>query len=828
MEKARSYYENADRIVKQLKHENSCKDESQMNSLYESLMNNLSNFYAVNLDYSKALEYNGKAFNIRSEYRKEYLKWIYRGYIYFKLKKFSKSIECYNTALKVMERDHGSDFTGLGQILSSLGQVYLNLNDYDKALENLQKLKTNLLKNAKPVNVSYSSCLNEIGQVYQRRSHTTNDINQFLDRRKKDLITALEYYQQSLAAISQENVEMDYSVNPKMASVIDKNQLLICLKNKAEALKEMANLEEKTGDKKGSVKYLLDATKTYKFVNEIIHVIRSGFISQESRLFLAENEHSSYLGAVEAGMKLFLLTNENKYFEEAFEFSERSRSTDFLTMIRNTRAKQIGGMPDSLVRKELELKSEIEAYKNFVFNENNKAEKDQLKINLWQNKIFDLEHSYDKLIAYFEKAYPRYYDFKYSDQVISLKEIQSNLKAREALIEYATLESGDQSGELLIFLVTKNKMKIYRKDIDSSFSNSINSVLQFLKNKSVFKTRKQDYVSFASDSYKLYNNLISPISAEIEGHRLIVIPDGILAYLPFDCLVTSAPDTSKMDFKNLKYLINDHAVSYTYSATLLYNYFNTDKKAHESLGAYIPKYGFKDQLSLMNGEQLFDLQGARFEIDGISKLLEFTSFMDQQATKEKFKNTAGDFDILHLAMHTIINDSLPMYSKLIFSPAANDNGALNTYEIYNMNLRSRLTVLSACNTGSGKLAKGEGVMSLARAFLYAGCPAIIMTLWNVQDKSSATLMVNFYKFLLNGYSKDEALRKAKIIHIQNADPLNAHPYYWAGYVLIGDQNPLFQKRTLYFLVLIIFVIGIILLEKLNRKIKNKKRKDFPY
>ena len=155
-----------------------------------------------------------------------------------------------------------------------------------------------------------------------------------------------------------------------------------------------------------------------------------------------------------------------------------------------------------------------------------------------------------------------------------------------------------------------------------------------------------------------------------------------------------------------------------------------------------------------------------------------------------------------------------MYSKLVFSSTKEGDGLLDTYEIYNMSLQSRMSVLSACNTGSGRLQKGEGVMSLARAFLYAGCPAIVMTLWSVEDESSANLMIDFYKNLLSGYSKDEALRKAKIKHIQSADPLKAHPYFWLGYVSIGDQSALYQTKTIYFVGMIIFILLAMLTEKL--------------
>jgi CHAT domain-containing protein len=811
MGKALSYYENADRIFQTLRMTNTQQ--------YESLLNNLSAFYVINLEYTKALKYNERAFKITSENLKEYLKWNAKGDIYLQMKDYSRSIECFNTALRVMVRDHGIDYSGKDLIYKNLGFVYLAINEFDKALDCFEQLKTVIVKNSGMNNASYSSCLNMIGQTYFKKTENAGDLGKFLENKKKNTISALNHYQQALCAISPGYTNLVYTDNPKIEIAIDKNQLLVSLKNKAEALSELSELEEKSGNKEVCVKALEDAIIAYRLSSKVIHLIRTGFISQDGRLFLAENEHSVYLGGVNAAVKLFELTKERKHFEEAFEFSERSRSTDFLTMVRNTRAKEFGGMPDSLLQKETELKSKIEVYKSLVFKEQTNPKQNPENVDLWKSKIFDLEQSYSNLISIFEKKYPKYYDFKYADPIISLDEVQSKLKPREALIEYVVKEpqKGDV-GKIVSFLITNNKCQIYTQQVDSTFENSVNFFLQFLKNGSVFNTRKKDYIRYSTNAYKLNNLLISPLSKEVEGFRLAVIPDGKLSYLPFDAFVTTPPDTSKMDFRSLKYLVYDHAVSYSYSATLLYYYFNSDKRAKKELAAFVPKYdgSVVDINAVRNSlrDQLFPLPGAKLEVEGISKLINGQVFTDNEATEENFKENAENYDILHLAMHTILNDSLPMYSKLVFSPGKEGDGWLDTYEVYNMSLKSRLAVLSACNTGTGRLQKGEGVMSLARAFLYAGCPAIVMTLWSVEDESSANLMIDFYKNLLSGYSKDEALRKAKIKHIQSADPLRAHPYYWLGYVSIGDQRALYQTKTIYFISMIVFIILAIMIDKL--------------
>jgi CHAT domain-containing protein len=154
-----------------------------------------------------------------------------------------------------------------------------------------------------------------------------------------------------------------------------------------------------------------------------------------------------------------------------------------------------------------------------------------------------------------------------------------------------------------------------------------------------------------------------------------------------------------------------------------------------------------------------------------------------------------------------------MYSKLVFTPEIDkkEDGLLNTYELFNMNLHAELAILSACNTGSGTLQAGEGILSIARGFFYAGVPSVVMTLWSVEDNSSALLMELFYKHLTEGLAKDEALRQAKLDYLKQSDQLTSYPYYWAGYVNIGDNAPLEISRNKYLNYILIFSALILIL-----------------
>jgi len=156
-------------------------------------------------------------------------------------------------------------------------------------------------------------------------------------------------------------------------------------------------------------------------------------------------------------------------------------------------------------------------------------------------------------------------------------------------------------------------------------------------------------------------------------------------------------------------------------------------------------------------------------------------------------------------MHTILDDDNPMYSKLVFSQPGDslNDGLLNAHEIYNMKLNARMVVLSACNSGDGKFLKGEGVMSLARGFFYSGCPSLVMTLWTVEDLSGSTLMSSFYKFLSQSFPKDVALQQAKLDYLESADPLKSHPYFWSGYVAIGDTQTLIKFSMIHKILMLL-------------------------
>ncbi|NJN78766.1 MAG: CHAT domain-containing protein [Saprospiraceae bacterium] len=218
------------------------------------------------------------------------------------------------------------------------------------------------------------------------------------------------------------------------------------------------------------------------------------------------------------------------------------------------------------------------------------------------------------------------------------------------------------------------------------------------------------------------------------------------------------------------------------------------------------------------------LQGTGKEIQAISTHFGGDFDQSETATKANFLKNAPDFGILHLAMHGEANYEHEKFANLKFTNTKGQSKEaylLYQSEIANMDLNAQLIVLSACETGLGKYIYGEGIASLGRSFMYAGVPSVVMSLWKVDDKATSQLMPYFYENLAAGMSKDKALHEAKLTFLKKEDFSKLHPHYWAGFVAIGDVQPIKKQTTWQYwlfggLLMATFVIGIFIWKKRKR------------
>jgi CHAT domain-containing protein len=209
------------------------------------------------------------------------------------------------------------------------------------------------------------------------------------------------------------------------------------------------------------------------------------------------------------------------------------------------------------------------------------------------------------------------------------------------------------------------------------------------------------------------------------------------------------------------------------------------------------------------------------EVLDVSANFDGKTFLRNAATEKAFRTMAGNGNVLHLSMHAFTNDQEPSFSALIFAPGDSlissdeEDGVLYLHELYDVSLKANLAVLSACETGSGRYAKGEGIMSLGRAFCYAGCENILMSLWKANDNSTSEIMKVFFKNLNEGMDKDEALRQSKLSFINaSKNKFFTHPYYWSAFIFNGDPEPIhsfsvFTKGNMMFMGLSVILLGIV-------------------
>ncbi|MCK0114589.1 CHAT domain-containing protein [Gelidibacter sp. F63206] len=415
---------------------------------------------------------------------------------------------------------------------------------------------------------------------------------------------------------------------------------------------------------------------------------------------------------------------------------------------------------DQFINIEESIKAELNFYQNAVLKIDGNSEE---KLTLWKRKIYELKNDLVKVQDSIKHENKTYYDLNV--KYFEVGPLQNSLKNDELILKYIITDQ-----HLFAFLISKNSIDLL-PPIDKS------KALSTLKNcLAILKGRIPDYEASFSTMRKLLFDTI-----DFKPYKkIIIIPDGVLNYFPFESLL--------MDEKM-------PSVSYSSSLPLYQEQKNTNSNFQPiRIGAF----------SASNNQS--KLPRASDEVNAILKIFEGKSNIN--ASKKEFLQNVGDFNILHLAMHSHIDEMHPEFSALNFY-GENDN-QLFISELYNESLDADLAVLSACDTGSGFYENGEGVISLSRAFSYAGVPSTVVSLWKVDDEATAKIMTYFYEHLKLGETKDEALKNAKLDYLKYTDDdLLKHPYYWSGFVLSGNTDALVEKQNywIYLSVLPILALG---------------------
>jgi len=570
--------------------------------------------------------------------------------------------------------------------------------------------------------------------------------------------------------------------------------------------------------------FLKNSLNFYNLASLVIQKARQELASDESKIQLNELEYTTFHKSIQTAYLAYKTFNEVEYLNQAFQNSERIKASSVFDKINDQMALENSMIPDSLVLKEKELNLVIASYQKGILEEKNTTSPNDSIIADYTDKLFKANNDKQDLMLDLETNYTDYFNLKYSTSMLNISEIQKNLKKNEVLIEYVLVED-ELNPELYIISISPENSAFLKQNLDSGWMQNIQKFFDFTTSTKYQYVTKKESTEFCVVSQNLYKQLVLPLSDEIKEKKLIIIPDGILNYIAFDALLKSLPDTSQqIRFNQLDYLIKSNCINYSFSANLLYGSQKPQKKGKQQVVAFAPEYTGKTYQFGKQEIKLTHLPGTIKEVESISEILNSQTFSRQDATEINFRQHAPGAKVLHLAMHAHINDSIPAFSRFAFSilpeETQQNDGWLTTLDIYNLELNSELVVLSACNTGRGKLRKGEGVINLARGFLFAGCPSLIMTLWEVEDNSGAEIMQLFYKNLKKGKAKDDALRNAKLQYLEKSHSRLAHPHYWLAYISIGDNSPVFGSYDYYFFGILVILLIVIVVDQYSQ---NKKK-----
>lgn len=625
------------------------------------------------------------------------------------------------------------------------------------------------------LNYEYSQAINQYKEIIQNLTATVGSGDNLAEvyrdigsafQESGELEKAKEAYENSLSYFNLNNTT-GTSLQTTPAYNID--NLLSTLKKQTTLLNRIKDFEQTLAIGELASEKLSDFKRT--------------FYNDRDKQNLVNNILPIFEASIEAAYQLHLKTNDSKYLKTAFEYVELSKSPILLDALYRNSASSFKGIPESQLENERILKQQISVLEEQLIKKPSQ-EKEQ--------KLFTLKRERDELIQTIEKEYPAYYDLKYSATPITLSQFQLEIPDNQLVISYFY-------GSEAVYALTIEEQQVVLHKLPLPLESSAS----IKKLNSLLATPESELSEITDISHELYKNFVKDLLASNTAEKLLIMPDGLLHTFPFEVLSTDGTT------ENL--LIHNFKMSYVSSASL-WSTLQTNYEINESFVGFAPSF----ETALDDDEQFASLPNNKKEIENIKKYFKGTLYTSNEATLSNFKNELTNHNIIHLATHAVANDQVPEYSFLAFAKANKDQESLlYVNDLYLEDIKANLVTLSACETGVGTLEKGEGVISLSRAFFYSGAKSMLYTLWNINDYSSSIITDNFYKELSLGAHKDDALQKAKLSFLEkNKDNKLSHPYYWSSFIINGNTLPIAKEKGIkWYWIGLAFLAGLFLIRK---------------
>ena len=765
-------------------------------------------YHNVENDYQRALSYFNKAAAILIKASQQHdlavvYNWI--GITYKNLGDVDTGLSYQNKGMALLINSAWEDSPILARIYIYSGYCYYEKGNVKQALDYQQKGLEILIKNNMTAYLPWA-------YLYEGRYHFET----------KAWELAFDSYQKALI-YKVEDFDNPY-INPPLSKFSkhlgEGAELLRILFKKGRTLENIYLYEG------NDIQHLKFALETYQLASLWLDLMTE-YAYEKSIYNGFLMRISLYESLIRTARQLYTINGDVQYLHQAFETAEKNKSHSLINDLKVVEAKLLSEISDHLLQQEKGMNKQIHFYEKKLYEaeQNN----DSINIRAARDSLFIYHEKLDTLTWQLEQDYPEYTALKNDAHTLSIGAIHDHLSEGEnMLIEYFT---GNDA--MYVFTLAQGEITLGAIQNPERVTKKVETVLDILKqNPEKGVHNMQDYQTYRETASELYQLLLAPVldSTKAALSHLIIVPDGILSYLPFEVLLESKSVEESTpaynNYQQLPYLIKKYAISYAYSGALLEkNHIKKMLKNNGKCLAMAPGYPdstLKDVVAMqgnmrsIRGYALSALPGAQKEVKALSSYFDGKFLLGEAATEENFKKESENYSIVHLAMHGLANDENPAFSKLLFtkSGTGNEDDVLYSNELYSLTLNADLVVLSACETGQGGYMKGEGVMSLARGFMGAGPSSVMQTLWGVEDDASAALMAYFYEGLSNGLTKDGALQKAKVRYLNEATTnISCHPFYWAGYVLTGNTEALSaQSNDIWWWIggSLVLVIGILI------------------
>ena len=849
------FYEKAVDNVAQL-------EDSPMNSYYRPalLLNNIAGLYSFQGETTqsleamkKCIEYNKKFLESDAEaYKKDDAQRAHFQYIdnlagiYEKLGNYNKTLDLliYSNRGKQQTFEAGHPELFKSKVL--LGNAYLNLLNFEDAEKNFTQSIAAIKKLPGTFYDWNASAHYGLAKVYAEHKHMEK-AQQFYEKAAANFsLSSQEYYDPIILAffedasqfyVKNNQREKALQLAEKAYSYVVKHQG----KNTLPAFLQTVNLASVylgIGETEKAIEYSTNALKTFQdqtFQREnALDSIQVEFskpaailLQTRSQYLLKKEKDTAFLKELLAKLQeaIFILNRRKQFVADAenvkalikennqlygfakqlnVELYEKTGNEIYLTNVLSLHETALYNR----IRSRLNLRSEIEVPNvptSVLMREKKLREKLSTALSKeGLNNYFEISDEWNVFKDFLRANYPKYYRMRYAKIAPSLKNLKDYIPANTTVVRYVFIEDN-----LYALILTETKKNLHRL----SFKNVQQDIAQI--NENPFNVDE-----VAPKLEKLYNFLWKPFENEIDTEKVIIIPDGELYNVSFETLTPKRITSFKELTTNS--LLAKHTISYNFSFLILKNQ-NTESNFTKNFIAFAPEFSsemkttYKTTLkdSLLLDQEYLTLLPQPFSInlvDAYSKKFKGISYVNENASKHTFINHAKNHKIIHIGTHAESNNISPELSRLIFAKTVaeekRDENFLYTYQIYNCDLSSDLAILTACETGKPSYQAGEGMISLAHAFAYAGSESILTSLWKIDEQSSVEIIATFYDNLQNGLPKDQALKEAKLTYLSNAEGRTLAPLYWGGLAIMGDQAPidLSQDGFPWYVYAIIFLL----------------------